>query len=138
MSTVCAEEPAAAKHSLALESAECGVYYAVVREGMGRTMSAGDEKRQTLVEFDQMSKSAFEFSRKLVGDELSLAYIKMGTQKIAEMMHRDYEYIAIVAAEYAFPCKSPIRVRPRPPRSGPPSFRSHGRPAPWQQDIVDA
>ena len=88
------------KDDLAVENAECGVYFAKVAEGLRRSMPAGKEREKEVADWSKLSKDAFDASRYLIGDQKSLAYMK-----IDRMMNEELEHIAIVQAEYASLCK---------------------------------
>ena len=88
------------KDDLAVENAECGVYFAKVAEGLRHSMPAGKEREKEVADWSKLSKDAFDASRYLIGDQKSLAYMK-----IKRMMNEELEHIAIVQAEYKNLCK---------------------------------
>jgi hypothetical protein len=90
------------KEDLAIENAECGVFFATVAEGLRRSMPAGKERDKEVADWSKAGKDAFEVSRYLIGDQKSLAYIKLGTEKIKRMMNGTFDDLAIVQAEYAY------------------------------------
>ena len=94
-----------AKSNVGLEFAECGNYYVLVREGADRSLPSGPERDKAMADQQRLAEFAFQMAAELANQEIALARIKFSMESMRRKMHNSFEYLSVVAAEYAFPCK---------------------------------
>ena len=97
-----------AKNDLAIEYAECGAYFAVVAEGMRRSLPEGTAKDKDIANWQKFSGGAFKLASALRSEERTIAVAKQTTENIKRMINNSYENLAVAADEYGYRCKDLI------------------------------
>ena len=100
-----AEIASRVKNDLATEYAECGAYFAVVAEGMRRSLPEGPAKERDLAAWKKFSSGAFQLATALRSEERTIAVAKQATEQIKRLINNSYENLNLAADEYGHRCK---------------------------------
>ena len=96
------------KTDLATEYAECGAHFAVVAEGLRRSLPEGAARDRDVAAASKFGSGAFKLATALRSEERTIAVAKDTTDRIKRLIDNSFENLARAADEYGYRCRDLI------------------------------
>jgi hypothetical protein len=96
------------RDDVAGEAAACSVYFALTAAMMERSLAAGSDRDKEVTDWVRSSNAALAIADAVGNKEKTSAVVKLTGEHIKRVTNGSFENFAVVAAEYAYPCKDLI------------------------------